>query len=306
MNLALKPLETSSVPNGVTNAPKADRDPGGGPAWTTGSPLKHPPRDRDPSGQHDRQGRAGQCQPAAAARLTRARCCGQAGTSRSDRRTDAMRAAGTATRYNPFARTFSLHGRSIRGLTVDGVMSSRSSERAVGWWASSWFEDVRAAILDPDTFLSSDGMDIHAQRPLQQAPPGCGTRQPPTRRDPVGSRSSYFLPRRVRELRLGIPAVVRDLVDSWRAPCGGDLAWPMPFDVFFHVMGLPNRRGPRAARSAYEPGRCNYEPQGDRVPEMLHLTPGSEAATAAAGARSTCWRNAAHTAATTWSPTSCD
>ena len=40
--------------------------------------------------------------------------------------------------------------------------------------------------------------------------------------------------------------MVRDLVDSWRdrgaVDLAEDLAWPMPFDVFFHVMGLPNRR----------------------------------------------------------------
>jgi cytochrome P450 len=40
-----------------------------------------------------------------------------------------------------------------------------------GWWAPTRFEDVRAAILDPDTFRSFEGMDIDDSA-LEQAPPG--------------------------------------------------------------------------------------------------------------------------------------
>src|SRR3954447_6745438 len=95
----------------------------------------------------------------------------------------------------------------------------------------------------------------------------------------------YFLPRRVAELEDGIRAVVRDLVDSWRSrgavDLAEDLAWPMPFDVFFHVMGLPSRRerDPEQLARRDQLERWTHELK-DRVPGTPHLTPVARAATA--------------------------
>jgi len=155
----------------------------------------------------------------------------------------------------------------------------------VGWWALTRFEDVRAAILDPDTFRSFEGMDIDDSA-LEQAPPGSLPNMDNPRHDEIRRIvQPYFLPRRVAELEEGIRAVVRDLVDSWRdrgaVDLAEDLAWPMPFDVFFHVMGLPNRRekDPEQLARRDQLERWTHELK-DRVPGTPHLTPVARAATA--------------------------
>ncbi len=60
-----------------------------------------------------------------------------------------------------------------------------------------------------------------------------------------------------------------------------ELAWPMPFDVFFHLMGLPSRQAgdpvERARRDQLE--HWTHELK-DRVPGTPHLTPVARAATA--------------------------
>ena len=154
-----------------------------------------------------------------------------------------------------------------------------------GWWALTRFEDVRSAILDPDTFRSFEGMDIDDSA-QEQAPPGSLPNMDNPRHDQIRRIvQPYFLPRRVAELEDGIRGVVRGLVGSWRGhgavDLGQELAWPMPFDVFFHVMGLPSRRDPdpeaRARRDQLE--RWTHELK-DRVPGTPHLTPVARAATA--------------------------
>ncbi|SDN96989.1 cytochrome P450 [Geodermatophilus sp. DSM 45219] len=159
-----------------------------------------------------------------------------------------------------------------------------------GWWVLTRFEDVRAAILDADTFRSFEGMDIDDSR-LEQVPPGSIGSMDNPRHDQVRSVvQPYFLPRRIAGLEDGVRAVVRELVASWRDRGAGgratvdiaqELAWPMPFDVFFHLMGLPSRHAEdpveRARRDQLE--RWTHELK-DRVPGTPHLTPVAKAATA--------------------------
>jgi cytochrome P450/ferredoxin-NADP reductase len=192
--------------------------------------------------------------------------------------------ASTAMEYNPLAPDF---------YTSDpfGIYRSMRDEAPVyyskkwGWWALTRFEDVRSAILDPDTFRSFEGMDIDDSA-LEQAPPGSLPNMDNPRHDQVRRIvQPYFLPRRVADLEDGIRGVVRDLVGSWQDQGAVDLAqslaWPMPFDVFFHVMGLPSRRDPDpellARRDQLE--RWTHELK-DRVPGTPHLTPVARAATA--------------------------
>ena len=187
-------------------------------------------------------------------------------------------------RYNPFAPDF---------YTADpfAVYRRMRDEAPVywseqwGWWVLTRFDDVRAAILDPDTFRSSEGMDIDDSA-LEQAPPGSLPNMDNPRHDEIRRIvQPYFLPRRVAELEDGIRAVVRDLVDSWRdrgaVDLAEDLAWPMPFDVFFHVMGLPSRRetDPEQLARRDQLERWTHELK-DRVPGTPHLTPVARAATA--------------------------
>lgn len=155
-----------------------------------------------------------------------------------------------------------------------------------GWWALTRFEDVRAAVLDPETFRSYEGMDID-DTALEQAPPGFLGNMDNPRHDQVRRVvQPYFLPRRIADLENGIRAVVRDLVGAWRdrgaVDLAQELAWPMPFDVFFHLLGLPSRREESreqlARREQLE--RWTHELK-DRVPATPHLTPVAKAATAA-------------------------
>ncbi|MFD2091046.1 cytochrome P450/oxidoreductase [Blastococcus deserti] len=201
-----------------------------------------------------------------------------------------MASTATAIDYDPFAPDF---------YTSDpfGVYRRMRDEAPVyyserwGWYALTRFEDVRAAALDADTFRSFEGMDIDDSR-LEQVPPGSIGSMDNPRHDQVRSVvQPYFLPRRIAELEDGIRAVVRELVASWRdrgavgrgtVDIAQELAWPMPFDVFFHLMGLPSRHAEdpleRARREQLE--HWTHELK-DRVPGTPHLTAVAKAATAA-------------------------
>ena len=195
-----------------------------------------------------------------------------------------MTVSSTALRYNPLAPDFYTSDPfAVYRWMRDEAPVYRSQQW--GWWALTRFEVVRAAILDPDTFRSFEGMDIDDSA-LEQAPPGSLPNMDNPRHDEIRRIvQPYFLPRRVAELEDGIRAVVRDLVDSWRdrgaVDLAEDLAWPMPFDVFFHVMGLPSRRerDPERLASRDQLERWTHELK-DRVPGTPHLTPVARAATA--------------------------
>jgi cytochrome P450/ferredoxin-NADP reductase len=191
--------------------------------------------------------------------------------------------------YNPFAPDF---------YTADpfGVYRWMRDEAPVyysekwEWWALTRFEDVRAAALDADTFRSFEGMDIDDSR-LEQVPPGSIGSMDNPRHDQVRQVvQPYFLPRRIAQLEDAIRGVVRDLVASWRdrgavdrgmVDIAQELAWPLPFDVFFHLMGMPSRHDKdpveRARRDQLE--HWTHELK-DRVPGTPHLTPVAKAATA--------------------------
>ena len=191
--------------------------------------------------------------------------------------------------YNPFAPDF---------YTADpfAVYRRMRDEAPVyysekwEWWALTRFEDVRAAALDADTFRSFEGMDIDDSR-LEQVPPGSIGSMDNPRHDQVRQVvQPYFLPRRIAQLEDAIRGVVRDLVASWRDRGAVDrgmvdiaqgLAWPLPFDVFFHLMGMPSRHDKdpveRARRDQLE--HWTHELK-DRVPGTPHLTPVARAATA--------------------------
>jgi len=186
--------------------------------------------------------------------------------------------------YDPFAPDFYTSDpfgtyRSMR----DHAPVYRSTR--YGWWALTRFDDVRAAATDPDLFRSFEGMDIDDSA-LEQAPPGSLPNMDNPRHDDVRRAvQPYFLPRRVADLEAGIRSVVRNLVGSWgergAVDLAQELAWPMPFDVFFHLMGLPARGGrDRMETSQREQlERWTHELK-DRVPGTPNLTPVARAATA--------------------------
>jgi cytochrome P450/ferredoxin-NADP reductase len=161
-----------------------------------------------------------------------------------------------------------------------------------GFWVLTRFSDVRDAALEAETFLSFEGMDIDDSR-LEHVPPGSIGSMDNPRHDQVRRVvQPFFLPRRIATLEDGIRRVVRELVASWRDRGAADvgrvdiaqeLAWPMPFDVFFYLMGFPGKgeenpaqRAQRAQREQLEQWTHDLK---DRVPGTPHLGPRAKAGT---------------------------
>jgi cytochrome P450 len=146
------------------------------------------------------------------------------------------------------------------------------------WWALSRWDDVRAAALDPDTFLSYEGIDLDATA-TDQGGPGFLPNVDNPRHDQVrGVVQPPLLPRRIAGYEDSIRSVVHGLVDAFRdrgsVDLAQELAWPMPNEVFFDVLGLPKAR---------EEGREDLQrwihELKDRLPDDPNLTPVARAAT---------------------------
>ena len=111
------------------------------------------------------------------------------------------------------------------------------------FYALSRFEDVRAAARDHETFLSFEGIDID-DTAKDMSSPGFlpdidNPRHDQLRR--IVQRS--FLPRTIAKLEDDVRRVITGLVDRFAdagtADIAQDLSWPIPYAVFFDVMGLP-------------------------------------------------------------------
>jgi cytochrome P450 len=192
--------------------------------------------------------------------------------------------AGSIIDYNPFAPDFYTSDPFAVYRWLRDEAPVYYSEQW-GWWVLTRFEDVRAAALDANSFLSFEGMDIDDTR-LEQVPPGSIGNMDNPRHDQVRMVvQPYFLPRRVAKLEEGIRSVVRDLVASWgdhrEIDLAQELAWPMPFDVFFYLMGFPSKaeenQDQQAQREQLE--QWTHELK-ERVPGTPHLGPKAKAATA--------------------------
>ena len=116
------------------------------------------------------------------------------------------------------------------------------------WWALSRFEDVRAAALDPETFLSYEGIDIDDTAKDQNGPGFLPDVDNPRHDQIRRIVQPQLLPRRIAEREDAVRAVVRGLIDAWRhrgtVDLAQELAWPMPNEVFFDLLGLPAARAP--------------------------------------------------------------
>lgn len=112
-----------------------------------------------------------------------------------------------------------------------------------GFWALSRFDDVRAAARDHETFLSFEGIDVD-DTAKDMSSPGFlpdidNPRHDQLRR--IVQRS--FLPRTIAKLEDDVRRVIAGLVDRFAdagtADLAQDLSWPIPYAVFFDVLGLP-------------------------------------------------------------------
>ena len=146
------------------------------------------------------------------------------------------------------------------------------------WWALSRFEDVRAAATDPQTFLSYEGIDID-DTAKDQSGPGFLPDIDNPRHDQIRRMiQPQLLPNRIAEREDAVRAVVHGLIDVWRdrgtVDLAQELAWPMPNEVFFDLLGLPSAR--QEGRAQLE--RWVHELK-DRKPDDARLTPVAKAAT---------------------------
>jgi cytochrome P450/ferredoxin-NADP reductase len=180
--------------------------------------------------------------------------------------------------YDPFSAEFQVDPFTVYRWMRDEAPVFHSAKW--NWWALSRFEDVRAAALDPDTFLSFEGIDID-DTAKDQSGPGFLPDLDNPRHDEVRSLvQPFFLPRRIGEQEDSVRATVRELVDLWRGRGSVDiaqeLAWPMPNEVFFNLMGLPTAAESPAERRQLEQWVHELK---DREPDDPRLTPKAKAAT---------------------------
>ena len=117
-----------------------------------------------------------------------------------------------------------------------------------GFWVLTRFSDVRAAALDAETFLASRAWTSTTAGWSTCRPGRSAAWTTPATTRCAGSCSP--LPAAPHRHEDGIRRVVRELVASWqdagaadvgRVDIAQELAWPMPFDVFFYLMGFPGK-----------------------------------------------------------------
>lgn len=179
--------------------------------------------------------------------------------------------------YDPFSREFQADPFPVYRWMRDEAPVFYSEKW--NWWALSRFEDVRAAATDPQTFLSYEGIDID-DTAKDQSGPGFLPDIDNPRHDQIRRMiQPQLLPNRIAEREDAVRAVVRGLIDVWRdrgaVDLAQELAWPMPNEVFFDLLGLPSAR--QEGRAQLE--RWVHELK-DRKPDDARLTPVAKAATA--------------------------
>src|SRR6202012_1598025 len=178
--------------------------------------------------------------------------------------------------YDPFSREFQADPFGVYRWMRDEAPVFYSEKW--NWWALSRFDDVRAAATDPRTFLSYEGIDID-DTAKDQSGPGFLPDIDNPRHDQIRRMiQPQLLPNRIAEREDAVRAVVRGLIDVWRhrgtADLPQELAWPMPNEVFFDLLGLP---------AAREEGREQLNKWvhelKDRKPCDARPPPGAKAAT---------------------------
>jgi cytochrome P450 len=110
------------------------------------------------------------------------------------------------------------------------------------FWAFFRFEDVRAAALDHDTYLSFEGIDLDDTG--KQAGAGNLPDIDNPRHDQLrGIVQRHFMPRSIAKLEEDVTSVTSSLVDRFidrgTADIAQELSWPIPYQVFFNILGLP-------------------------------------------------------------------
>ena len=179
------------------------------------------------------------------------------------------------TEYNPFDPNFYTDN-------PWGTYSWMRNEHPVyhsekwGWYALTRFDDVAAAALDSDTFRNFEGMDIDATG--EQTNAGNFAYMDNPRHDQIRRIvQPFFQPAAVAKRSHPIRQAVRDLVANWQergeVDIAQELAWPLPFDAFFNLLGLPSVHDEKFAQLEKWTHQLKH-----REPNSPDLTPISKAA----------------------------
>jgi len=114
------------------------------------------------------------------------------------------------------------------------------------FWAVSRHADVEAALLDPETYSSAQGVAVGLKGLLQSGPnttPMLIMMDGPRHTRMRGIVSRAFNPRRVAGLELRIREIARGLLDAWEdredLDLVRDLSAPLPTIVIAELLGVP-------------------------------------------------------------------
>ena len=175
--------------------------------------------------------------------------------------------------YDPFSVAFQEDPFPVYRRLRDEAPVYRSEKW--GFWALSRYDDVRACLLDTDTFVNHPGIDLDATN--DQGGAGNLPIIDNPRHDELRAVvQRHFMPRSIAALEDSVRTIATRLVDAV-APAGTadiaqDLSWPLPYEVFFDFLGLPHGDD-REQLIAWSHGLK------DRVPDDDRLTPTAIACT---------------------------
>ncbi|ODU02037.1 MAG: hypothetical protein ABS81_19000 [Pseudonocardia sp. SCN 72-86] len=149
-----------------------------------------------------------------------------------------------------------------------------------GFWALSRFEDVRAAARDHETYLSFEGIDIDDTAKDMSAPGFLPDIDNPRHDQLRRIVQRTFIPRTIAKLENDVRRVVTGLVDRFAdtgtADLAQDLSWPIPYAVFFDVLGLPTTGSDREDLVRWSHGLKDREDDDPRLTpvawDALHNT----------------------------------
>jgi cytochrome P450 len=137
-------------------------------------------------------------------------------------------------------------------------------------------KDVRAAVKDAQTFLNFEGIDIDDTAKHQSGPGFLPDIDNPRHDELRRIVQPDFLRGRIATLEESVRQIVRTLTAGWRdrgeVDLAQELAWPLPYEVFFSLLGLPKEDYPQLITWSHE--------LKDRLPNDPRLTPVAKAATA--------------------------
>jgi cytochrome P450/ferredoxin-NADP reductase len=175
--------------------------------------------------------------------------------------------------YDPFSVAFQEHPFPVYRRLRDEAPVYYSEKW--GFWALSRYDDVRACIVDHETFINHPGIDLDATN--SQGGEGNLPNIDNPRHDELRAVvQRKFMPRSIGALEADVRAVATRLVDAVAANGTADIAqdfsWPLPYEVFFDFLGLPHG-DERAQLIDWSHGLK------DRVPDDDRLTPKAIAST---------------------------